>query len=49
MGSSREMQQDTSLKLMGFLLTLAIILILVGLGLRTMFATVDPPMRPWML
>ena len=41
MGSSREMQQDTSLKLMGFLLTLAIILILVGLGLRTMFATVD--------
>ena len=41
MESSREMQQDTSLKLMGFLLTLAIILILVGLGLRTMFATVD--------
>ncbi len=41
MVSDKEQLHETSVKLMGFWLTMAIILILIGMGLRYMFATAD--------
>ena len=41
MVSDKEQLHETSVKLMGFWLTMAIILILIGTGLRYMFATAD--------
>lgn len=41
MVAQKEINDDQNLKLMGFLVTLAVILVLVGWGLRSMFATVD--------